>query len=324
MAVNNGMLICSFYIKKRFSREREQTYALNNEYQFVDDVGEPYSFEDAFSLLNSFYLGNTSLTDDEKQQRVFAIKSDSYLLYETETYRAASFVVMSGSYGLEGTITNRHTQKVVHQRKTDEADIKEFACVVYIPKDAGDTTVEKGILVFQCYGAYGVKTITTNYMKQHFSRLGLTFETRSISIRSFMEKLIEHGRLHKITLIKNHLSPNDADNMLIATGREEKSYIRPNLRPEWLEKILNVFDWADETGICEIPDGEDYDDISIQFQTGNRWRTVRLKRLEKLSIIEDVPDGVVTGSDMSRLINYMIQTADEYKEKMVFTIGRGA
>ena len=64
----------------------------------------------------------------------------------------------------------------------------------------------------------------------------------------------------------------------------------------------------------------DYDDISINFVLGKRQRTVRLRNLDKLSIVEDIPDEIVCKEDDVRLINYMIDTANEYKERIIFEV----
>ncbi len=319
----HGMLVCSFFIKKRFSRGTVELLPLNQPYSVTTDDGETVSFENIFHMVFSFCQKYTTLSDDEKRQKVFSIKPKSIYEFDTATYHAITFIVKSGSYGVEGDITDRRTQQVTHRMNANEASVKEFQVVVYVPKDTGDVSITKGIFVFQSIASYGVKTITVDYLKSYLSDCGLTLNTRSVSVRAFIEKLIEQGSLYKITLIKNQLSPNRTDNMLINTGREETSYIHPNLKPEWLQSILMVFQKADETGICEIPAGENYDDISIQFKLGGHPRTVRLKYLEKLSIVEDVPDEVINDKNKFALCNYMIQTADAYKQKMVFNVGEG-
>ena len=318
-----GMLLCSFFMKQRFKKGNENVYKLNGEYNYIDDVGNQNSYEDFFAIMQAFCKKYEDVADDEKEQKLFSIKKESVSVSETDTYKTMSFIIMSGSYGIEGYIKKRITYETVHVRTRDQAEIQEFVCVVYIPKDIRGVNIEKGMMVFQSIGNYGVKTITTDYIRLFLSSMGLTFETRSVSVRAFMEKLIEQGRLYKITLIRDRVSPNDADNMLISTGREEKSYVNPKPKPEWMNRILRIFDSMDETGVYELPDDNQFDDISIQFKIGNRMRTVRLKRLERLSIVEDIPDIIVRESDLKKIIDYMIQTADTYTEKMVFTVSRG-
>ena len=63
---------------------------------------------------------------------------------------------------------------------------------------------------------------------------------------------------------------------------------------------------------------DDYDDISIQFKLGDKKRTVRLRNLDRLSIIEDIPKEIIQTRNHDRIISYMISTADAYKEYMVW------
>ena len=317
--VSNGMLVCSFCLKKRYSRNSE-SLPLNHPYPYYENGIEQKVFSDAFEIFSDFCLSNSAFSDNAKRQKVFSIMEDSYKEYDTATYRCCSFVVRSGSYGVEGDITNRETNTITYRRNENEADVKSFRVVAYIPKDIGGTQIAKGILVFQSIATFGIKTITMEYFRGYLEKYGLSLDLRSVSVKAFFDKLIEQGKLRKVTLIKNNVSPNGIDNMLISTGRQEISYIRPNLTPNWRDKLTSIFQRADETSVYEIED-EDFDDISVQFEMGGRIRTVRLKNLERMSIIEDIPEGIVDRENDERLINHMIQTADEYKEKMVFNTG---
>ena len=316
---NCAMLVCSFYLKKRYSKEDSKIYNLNHELE-SNNKDKPFVFKDFWSILELFCEENIVFSDREQAQKMFSVKKDSLTLEEKDTYRAASFVVQSGSYGIESDMTNRHTMEISHHRTEDEADVKSFRCVVYIPKDAGDIEINKGIFVFQSIGTYGVKTITTDIMRAFFADFGFTLEIRSVSVNAFLKKLIDQGALNKITLIRNRMSPNVADNILINTGSEEVSYIKPDLRPAWLKKILTIFEKADNEGIVEIPDDEDFDDLSIQFKLGNSTRTVRLKNLDKLSIVEDIPSEIIDKKTDLPLIRYMINTANAYKNNIIFRV----
>lgn len=195
------MLVCSFYIKKKFSRNNNGTYNLNHSIVSNTDIGEK-RFTNFWDLIDLFYNDSMDFIDDERSKKMFSIKKDSKLIDETETYRAVSFIVQSGGYGVEADMTDRHTQEVRHHRTEDEADIKSFQCVIYVPKDFGDVKVNKGIFLFQSIATFGVKTITVDIMKRFFSQQGISLATRSVSVEAFMQKLIEQGALKKITFIK--------------------------------------------------------------------------------------------------------------------------
>lgn len=313
---NSAMLVCSFSLKKKFGRNETDFFSLN---QSLVSNDETETFDDFFDLLECFVEEKSIFSDDEKLRKMFLVDPESKKSFDTDTYRAVAFTVKSGAYGIESDMTNRHTMEVSYHRTADEADVKAFRFIVYIPKDTEDVSVNKGIFVFQSIATFGIKTITVDNMKGFFSPKGITLETRSVSVETFLRKLIEQGALNKITFIKNRISPNPSDNILISTGREEKSYYKPRLHQEWLDKILNVFKNADRNGVVEIPDDEDFDDLSIQFKLGKSSRTVRLKNLDRLSIVEDIPENIMARNE-DAVINHMVGTADAYKQNIVFNV----
>ena len=97
---NQGMLVCSFNMKKRFSRGEENTYSLNHSYQ-TDNEENPIAFENAMEMFRKFCLANVTLSDDERKKKVFAIKEGTIREAQEATFTAMSFVVKSGSYGIE-------------------------------------------------------------------------------------------------------------------------------------------------------------------------------------------------------------------------------
>lgn len=313
---NSGMMICSFYLKERFRRGEENLYPLNSEYRL--DNGE-HTYSDIFDIVADFCEENFSFSDDEKNMKMFSIGDESVTIYDGDAYRAMSFIIRSGAYGIEADVTNRRTKRVKYRRGVDDADIKDFKCLIYVPKNMSDSDIIKGIMIFQTVATYGVKTITVKKLREFFAKLGLTLEIRSVSIRSFVEKLVEQGNLYKVTLIKDRISPDPSDNMLISTGREERSYIKPQLQPAWFQKLLLFFDRANESTVYEI-EGQSFDDIKVEFRLGNRYRTVGLRYIDRLSVVEDIPDSIYRNGRYSEtdLTNYMIETANAYKEKMIF------
>ena len=193
--------------------------------------------------------------------------------------------------------------------------------MIYIPKDVDNVAINKGIMIFQTISTFGVKTITVDLMKKYFSELGLTLETRSVSVQAFIENLMAKGRIKKISFIKNKVSADKSDNIFITVGKEERIFYNPVLNNDWTNKILNMFKLNGENKIYEIDDVE-YEDIKITFQLENRTRTASLRNIENFSLIEDIPESIYKNSrkDDSKLVDYMIETANEYKSKMVFTI----
>lgn len=311
--IKNGMLICSFLLKAR-KKKKEILCNLNAPY-----CCDEKQYDDVFSMLQEFFDAHNELADDEKHMKMFVVDRESIRFRNETAYRVVSFAVESGAYGMEGNITDRKTGYVKYRMERNDANIKRFRCIVYVPKAVEDKVITKGIMVFQSLGAYGIKTITTNYMRDFFAQLNLTFETRSVSVRIFLERLFREGKVHRLTLIKNRVSPDASDNMLITSGREEVSYIKPRLKPEWINRFLSFVDRGTDGDIFEVKD-ETFEDIKITFKMGQSYRTVGIADIDRFSVEEEIPESIIlkNGKDDAALIHHMIETAIGYAEKMVF------
>ncbi len=313
--ISHGLLICSFSLKKKYSRTENKIIALNKSYEY-DEI----TYDNIFDLFHRFYDNYAELVDDEKLMKMFSIDRECVKENIREDYIVESGMIHSGSYGTESEITNKNTKEVVYERSPNDADIKHFHYMIYVPNDADGKEIVKGMLLFETIGSFGVRTIFVNNMKRFFSeKYGLTIKIRSISVRIFMEELLKNDKLKKVTLIKNSVSKDSADNMFLNTGREEKAYIKPTLKEGWIARLLNYLDGKSDEDIFEIND-EVYEDIQFTFSHVGKTRTVRLNNLDKFSMIEDVPDYVFSAdrNGGEKLIEYMEQTAKDYASKMIF------
>lgn len=318
--VRSGLLVCSFFIKNRYERNNSKAIELNNPIH-INDIEDEVTYPCIWNIFHNFLSAYINPKDDANSMKLFSINQDSIKEYNTTIYHTVSFIVNSGSYGMEGELTDRNTKQVNYHRTRDDADIKQFYALIFIPKDADNIKVQKGIFIFQSIGTYGIKTITTKQMKEYFADINLTLETRSVSIGLFLRKLLEEERLSKIILLKNNISPDPCDNMLISTGREEKVYIKPRLKESWIQKLLDYVDGKKDSTIFEVND-DIYEDICISFNISGRTRKARLKDIDKFSLTEDIPDSIYNNGIINEeeFIEYMIETAKTYKEKMVFRI----
>ena len=318
--IHSGLLICSFFVKERYGRDDSKVINLNNEIH-IEQVGNEETYNSIWKLFSDFFNNHLDLSDDESSMKLFSIARDSIKEFDTDSYHCASFIINSGSYVIEGKLTNRTTKEVKYNRTREDADVKQFHALIYIPKDADGIKVQKGILLFQSIGTFGVKTITTKQIKDYFAQKGLTFETRSVSISVFLKRILEENRIKKVTLLKNCTSIDSSDNMLISTGREEKVYYSPKFKESFIQRIIDFVDGKKDDTIFEINDNL-YEDISISFNLSGRTRTAKLKDIDRFSLVEDIPDSIYNNGNTNYddIIRHMIGTAESYKEKMVFRI----
>ncbi len=312
--MNRGMLICSFSLKKRYKND-ENLICLNDVYECkVNNNTKIY--ENIISMLDGFCKHYKSYSDDEDLQKMFLVDNKSIKKYNDETSNSMSFIICSGSYGIEAEMTDRNTKKINYRWNKDDADIKRFICYVYVPKDKADIKIKKGIIIFQSIAKYGIKTITNNYMRDYFSKIGLTFEVKSVSPTAFFDNLIEKGEIKKLTITRNLVSKNIADNLFIEKGKVKTSYTNPVFKNDGIRKIKSLFAKKSENSKIELSEilDKDIEDISLCFSLGGRSRTVRLAALDKLSIIEEIPKTITTEE---QIVNYMKNTAKSYKEHLI-------
>lgn len=313
--VNSGMLICSFLIKKRLASS-EDSYALNKEI-LVGDT----RYDNAMTLFHDFCLSKTSYVDDEKAMKLFSVDSGSIVTHEDTISCALSFTVKSGAYGIESVLTDRNTGEEKYRATIEDANIKQFKCLVYIPKDQLGVEVVKGIFIFQTIATYGIKTLSCAQLREYFSSKGMTLETRNVSVREFIEKLFETGAAHKITLIRNSVSPDASDNILITSGKEERSFYKPQLKPDFKTKLYSALEGDLPNEILEFDD-EQYDDLKITFRTGGKqYRTVSFSDISNFSVVEDIPQEIYNNGHYqeNQLVGYLNRMAKEYAKKMVTT-----
>lgn len=307
--VNSGLLISSFYITRKYSRNQKQLY-LNKYYA----EGKNNDLN-AIDYLLEFMYENISIIDDDKMMKLFSIDEKSIIKKETENYCFVTCIVKSGSYGIESEITDRLTEQVVYKRTNNDADIKNFRCLFYVLKNINNYVVKKGIAVFQTIGNYGIKTITLKYLKKFFSEKNLIFEVKCISVYSFLKDKLENNKIKRISFIKNIMNSDDSENIFVNKGREELSYFEPHLKFTLVDKIKKLLANIEkkENYVIEIDDIE-YEDIKFTFIIGKSQKTVSIQHIDKFSIVEDIPNEIYVESryNSAILIDHMLSSIFDY------------
>lgn len=309
--ITSGLLISSFYLRKRYSREEEKI-ALNSY-----EIGNQKNDFNVINYLNEFMLKYTNYIDDDKSMKVFSVERGSIIHNEKTDYRFISCIIKSGSYGIESDITDRLTDEVVYTKQYDDADVKKFRCLFYVPKNKKNFIAKKGIIVFQTIGNYGVKTITLKLLRNFFADADLTFETRCISVVAFLKEILSQDKLKKVSFIKNVMSSDDSDNIYVNRGKEVLTYVNPHLKSNVLQSLIDLIERKshNEQSIIEIDD-KFFSDIKLTFKIKESQKTVSLSKIDKFSIIEDIPDNVYRMSvhDGKILVEYILDSIKDYIE----------
>lgn len=315
---------CSFCLKKSNSIGNKSAYQLNKPIEISKSSVKEEKIENVFDLFQKFFEENSSIIDDKEEQRVFKC---SYIneMVETKDFVMYPILISSGVYGSASEIINVETKKLQYQKNTKDVDLREYYLFVVIPKDNSRVKVQKGMLIFQNIGPYGIKTIITQKLQQYFSKnYKITLICNTIAPSLFIKKVLNANNIKKITMIKNYKSSDGADDYSLGYGQEIKTITKLKFtESKWnqiKESMLYVSGAKDR--LFEL-DNKKYDCVKAIAEIGGRTRTISLNNLENLSIIESIPDDIrdITGNpDKNKLIEYLKKVIKEYLEEMVLTL----
>ena len=311
---NLSLTACSIWI-------REKNPSKNNSIRIVNlnqkIIGEKKEYNDFFELLKHFcqrYSKKFVLNDYE--QKMFKVETENIVVEENDSFRYSYIDINSGGYGIEANIVNTKTNKILYTRKKEHAETIHFRVFFAVPK--GDDTC-KGIIIFQNIGQYGIKTITTDYLRKFINEeLNLVTTTGNICPQVFVKKLLDNNGLMKIIYTRNNVSNDKADTDTMGYGKEERIIAGFSNIKKWKEMISGYFN-----GNNRIYEFEDIDYSGVKFVTSiyGRTRTININNINNLSIIEGIPDEVSNSFgdiDDQKLKNHFIEVTKEYLEHMVY------
>lgn len=316
---NLSLTACSFILKQRNSRGK---YLYFKDEIIKDDI--KYKLEDIFI---SFFKKYSNSKDDLKNKSTFHCDFEDSNRGETEDYIYLYCIIKSGVYGSSSDIIDKDTKEIVHRKTANQVDEKPFYLYIVIPKDSSDgkINIQKGMLFFQNVGPYGIKTITTSYIKEHFSiDYNITFECKSIAPKLFIERMITQQSLMKIIMIKNHKSGDSADNFSKGYGEETKVISKLRFTEKRWQFIKNKIDHfvKSKYNLFEL-EGFECEDLKLVVKINNNERTINMGNLDNLSIIEILPDDIKSTDGhpiKEKLLDHLKNVTEDYLNEMVLQI----
>ena len=217
---NLSLTACSFFIKKTNSRNTEKIFALNSKIKGCQD-DKIFCFNDVIDLFSAFFNSYAEIITDTGRQQTFSCECNPSFFDETSGFRLIYAKVFSGIYGSSSDIIDANSKQVKFTKSATDIDTRPFYVFVIVPKDSENVTVQKGMLIFQNVGQYGIKTITTEYMQMYFSsNWGITLKCRTIAPNLFIKKVIRQDNIKKLVMVKNLRSSDRSDNVGLGYGKE--------------------------------------------------------------------------------------------------------
>lgn len=321
---NLSLTACSFIIKKNNTRNVDKIFSLNSSIRGFHEE-EEFCFNDAIELFADFFGSYAEIVTDVGKQQTFSCECDLSFRDETEGFRLLYAKVFSGIYGSSSDIIDANTKKVKFSKSSTDIDTRPFYVFVIVPKDSEEVTVQKGMLIFQNVGQFGIKTITTDYMQAHFSgNWGITLKCRTIAPDLFIKKVIRRDNIKKLVMVKNMKSTDRSDNIGIGYGKEVREIADLNFSEALWDKMFDKIRWVagSRYNLFEF-ENKEYNTLKVVVDIGGRNRKIDLHNLDNLSIIEAIPDEIRMADghpNRDMLIEYFKQVAAEYLKEMVLQI----
>lgn len=312
-----GVNVSSFRFKKKNTKKEEFLPFYTNFSKNKENC--PYSCENVINVIEEFYKSRISPEQLDYHKKYFGTKKDSIKIEEKNDRIYISFTIICGAYGIKSEITDINTNEILFKRKTDNADVKDFRIMFAFSKDQNRFEINKGVVLFEVIGQYGIKTITTNKFKEFLSKnFNIMPFFYTVSTREVFEKLVENGNLKKIHLIKNEVSPEFSNIFGINRGKEVRTVALTSIKEKknLINKLLDLATSNKE--VYEIDN--EYDDISVTIDMGGRTKTTSIKEMESLYLVEELPEDVLDiDGDMNipKIDSAMENYANDYLNNMV-------
>lgn len=321
---NLSITACSFYIKKQNSKSVNKIYNLNSEIEYSDDSDNILSTT-VKDMFISFSNNCSVAKKDNIKQKTFSCKYLSNQDIITDTFECLSFEIQSGYYGSVSTIVDADTREEKYIMTPNDVAEKKFYMFVVIPKDNTKVKVDKGMMIFQNIGVFGVKTITYERISHHFAdKYDITLKCLTISPELFIRKILVKENLKKMIMIKNHKSNDATDNYYTGFGTESRIIGNLCFDDTMWNKIMNSINYfiKGKANLFEFQSVE-YDKLKLEVMIGEKTRIINLHNIENLSIIESIPNTIqnLDGyADIDRLRSHITLVISDYLKEMVLRI----
>ena len=317
-----SLTACSFYFRRSYSKTNLNVYNLNSTIETIDYNKAHVEFQSIKQVFESFFEKYRTSVNNEEKQKTFRCNYDPCCCGELEGFRYFYVTIQSGNYGSASEIRDKDTNQIKYIKNPQDADEHSFVLFFVIPKDNAKVVAQKGMLFFQNLGPFGIKTITTNYMREFFrDTFNMSLICATISPELFINKLMDQYKLSKVQLVKNHKSSDSIDNLFLGYGVETRELSNLSFKRKKLHIIKNnILNFVKgKTNMFEF-EGQHYDNAKFIVKVGDSQRTINLHNLDNLSIIEEIPSSVIKedgNPDITKLIEYFKSTANEYLKDLV-------
>lgn len=318
-----GVNITTFTLRKKYSRKKDEYIPFYSDFsQYKEDC-----IHHNVTMIDVIKLFHNSISQNERidnQSKLFGANPNSYIIKEKNGKIYISFTVNCGAYGIKSELTNINNNEKVFDRKIEHADVKEFRVMFVFNKNQEGTIITKGMMLLEVIGPYGIKSIIMHKIMSFFSNIfNITASFNTATNRETLESLCNNGNIKELQLIKNEPSAKYSNMFGINDGKEVKKIIvsQVNQKKTMVDRLVEIGEKLStgDNAIYEIED-EIYNDVSIKVKVADRVKTVSLRDINNIYIVESLPDNVVDEEGKLNVNNMDIalaNRANEYLKNLV-------
>lgn len=324
---NITLTVCSFSVETKKSNGNMGIQSLNN---FNGN-------RNICNVIKEFYdLHSTGYENYEEKEKIFSCSKEEVKFFEDAECTYLWGRVKTGDYGIQSELVNINNGHTVYQKTPEIADVMPFYLLVYIPKnyikDEKIIDIQKGILILQNNGQFGIKTVFTKYLEKFFQeKYSSKITISNVMPMVYIKKLFGDGYIKKLRLIKNCKSNDKSDNIGIDCLYEERTYVRPILQKDFVTRVMDCVKRGNSCNVVELSNF-DYDNAKIEMYFNGIAKTININNANNMAITENVPPKYI-GADghplyldaqkkpfKENFLDYNITVASSYATNMALQI----
>jgi hypothetical protein len=251
---------------------------------------------DLFLIMDqTFTTLKQSRSTDMQEQTSFGIRQ--YSVNTTE--RQISGILTSGDFGYEAELIDIDSNQIKYRRKPKETEPRPFYFLVYLPKGS-----DRGILLLERIGMYGVKTVFSKYFESLFvnTYIDRRFFLSLLTPDYLIESVLKNGRFTEIRFIQTGIPNNFEDVIensygnLLVKGKFEQVIKAPPAGYLVVADKIRSF-WKDQRNVRNMFEIPDVEEIKAKVDINGHYRTMDIGNLDRFRPNFDITDKVRRGPD---------------------------
>ena len=246
-------------------------------------------------LRDYFNTRTDEFVDISAQKKLLTV--NTCFSQEVQTFRITSGILETGNYGYASKIRDVATNEIIFEKTVNDAETLPFFYSFFVPSN-GNTS----ICIFQRFSNKGFKTAFENDFNTFLGQESpeVRFSLFPLLPESYINSVLDNGRITKIRLVKDQLPSDLADAVIGHRNSEARSEfvisakVRGNLANQRIIDKLKSLVGIHPRPLEEVFEirGFEYNDIKVEVKIGSSTKTLSFGNLDNVFGSYDITDEV--------------------------------